>query len=138
MFSLPNKYSKKWAIIAITIFLFNFIVLTIFNFKYNYGSVNIKVVGEDLVFPFIFSVIIGLGGFLGAKAYFYTALALNIIGDSYLVFKFVTRDYMEPAFIFPKTFFVLALYFGILFYGIVIGIIIQSIMYFVLKKKRKL
>jgi hypothetical protein len=78
LLKLPCKYSKKWLYVLIALFLITFFALLALSMilKMNVGVENTR---GFLYLSVIIALVIGGGGFLGAKAFFYTAFCFDII-----------------------------------------------------------
>lgn len=90
MIKLPNKYSIKWIYILIALFILTFVsmllVITILDLSIGFDNIS----GFALL-SLAVSLSIGLGGLLGAKAYFKTALVFNILGILYMLYIIIFR-----------------------------------------------
>lgn len=124
MLKLPNKYSKKWLVVFIALFLLSFV-----PFIFLSQILNFSIVGVGIL-SFIVALIIGVGGYLGAKAYFFTASVFNIIGIFYMLFIAINKTaegWSDLVSIISYLFIV-----GI---GIILGVVIQVVLFLVSKRK---
>jgi len=130
MLKLPEKYSKKWLFITITLFLLTFISLIFVGKILNINIAAENISGFALLSIFI-AVIISIGGYLGATAYFFTALIFHILGIIYMMYVSINRTaegWSDLVSIISFLFTVGT--------GIFLGLIIQGIWFLISKRKR--
>lgn len=131
MIKLPNKYSIKWLYILIALFFLTFasmyLVITILELSIGFDNIS----GFALL-SLAVSLSIGIGGLLGLKAYFKTALLFNIIGIIYMlsVTIFRTAEGWSDLVSIISYLFFLAL-------GIFLGVIVQLAVILITKYKKK-
>lgn len=131
MIKLPNKYSIKWLYILIALFLLTFasmyLVITILELSVGFDNIS----GFALL-SLAVSLSIGIGGLLGLKAYFKTALLFNIIGIIYMlsVTIFITAEGWSDLVSIISYLFFLSL-------GIFLGVIVQLAVILINKYKNK-
>lgn len=131
MIKLPNKYSIKWLYILIALFLLTFasmyLVLTILQLTIGFDNIS----GFALL-SLAVSLSIGIGGILGLKAYFKTALLFNILGIIYMLSVTIFRtaeSWSDLVSIISYLFF--------LSLGIFLGVIVQLAVILINKYKKK-
>ncbi len=130
MFKLPEKHSKKWLYITIALFLLTFILLILVGKILNINIEAENISGFALLSIFI-AVIISIGGYLGAKAYFCTALVFHILGIIYMMYVSINKTaegWSDLVSIISFLFTVGT--------GIFLGLIIQGIWFLVSKRKQ--
>lgn len=90
MVNLPVKYSKKWMYIMVVLFLLTFSALIAVGviLEIDIGAENIS---GFAFLSLVVSIGISVGGYLGAWAYFYTALVFNILGIVYMLYVSINR-----------------------------------------------
>lgn len=84
MIMLPKKYSKKWILIILALFLLTFISLFLVSTILTL-STSLENIGGFTILSLAVSLAIGIGGLIGAKSYFKIALTANIIGIIYML-----------------------------------------------------
>lgn len=131
MIKLPNKYSIKWLYILIALFLLTFasmyLVITILELSVGFDNIS----GFALL-SLAVSLSIGIGGLLGLKAYFKTALLFNILGIIYMLSVTIFRTaegWSDLVSIIAYLFF--------LSLGIFLGAIVQLAVILITKYKNK-
>jgi hypothetical protein len=133
MIKLPQKYSIKWIYILVALFLLTFISMFIVT-SILALSVSLENIGGFAILSLAVSLAIGIGGLIGAKAYFNIALIFNILGIIYMltVSIFRTAEGWSDLISIISYLFVLAI-------GIVLGMLVQLIIILIAcyKKKRK-
>ena len=129
MINLPSKHSKKWLYIIAALFLLNFASLIAFVSILNSNVTAQNVIGFS-VLSLILAFFIGGGGFLGAKAYFYTAVIFDIIGIIYMLYVSIgkTAEGWSDLVSFISYLFIVG-------FGILLGLVIQGVMFLVKLKK---
>lgn len=131
MIKLPNKFSIKWLYILIALFFLTFasmyLVITILELSIGFDNIS----GFALL-SLAVSLSIGIGGLLGLKAYFKTALLFNILGIIYMlsITIFRTAEGWSDLVSIISYLFFLAL-------GIFLGIIVQLTVILITKYKEK-
>lgn len=84
MITLPKKYSIKWILIIVALFLLTFVSMflgtTILTL-----SASLENIGGFAILSLAVALAIGIGGLIGAKSYFKIALTSNIIGIIYMI-----------------------------------------------------
>lgn len=84
MITLPKKYSIKWILIIVALFILTFVSMflgtTILAL-----SASLENIGGFAILSLTVSLAIGIGGLIGAKSYFKVALTANIIGIIYML-----------------------------------------------------
>lgn len=130
MARLPERYSKKWLISLVALFLLTFISLIIVS-----QILNINLAFENISGFFLLSlitaVLISLGGFLGARVYFGIAAIFNILGIIYMLYVTIFRTAEG----WSDLVSIISLMLAVLV-GLVLGIIGQAIAVLVKKSKR--
>lgn len=131
MLKLPEKYSIKWIYILVALFLLTFvsmfIVTTILDL-----SISIDNISGFAMLSLAVSLSIGLGGLLGLKAYFKTALVFNILGIIYMmsVTIFRTAEGWSDLVSIISYLFMLSI-------GIILGVIVQFAIILIANYKKK-
>ncbi len=133
MITLPKKYSIKWLLIILALFLLTFIsmflVTTILTL-----SASLDNIGGFAILSLAVSLAIGIGGLIGAKSYFKIALTANIIGIIYMlaISIFKTAEGWSDLVSIISYLFILTI-------GIVLGILYQLVLILMncYKKKKK-
>lgn len=130
MIKIPEKHSKKWAFITLALFLLSFaaLVAVCLILKIDMNAQNIT--GFALL-SLIVSAVISGAGFLGAKAFFFTTLAFDVIGIVYMLFISITRSaegWSDLVSIISYMFML-----GI---GVIAGAVLQLVLFIVSKTKK--
>ncbi|MDD2370404.1 MAG: hypothetical protein PHQ32_00185 [Firmicutes bacterium] len=129
MQKVPNKYSKKWFPILATILIINFISL--FSAS--------KILGSDIssaniisfaILSLSISILITVGGFLGAKIHFITASIFNLASIVYMLYITISKSAEGWSDLVG-----IISYLTIIIIGLIAGLIIQLIYTIVTKKK---
>jgi hypothetical protein len=131
MIHLPARHSKKWAFVTLGLFLLTFVAMISVSLILKTAIAAQNIAGFAL-FSFFVSIVISLGGFLGAKAYFFTALVLDIIGIIYMLILSITK-YAEGW----SDLVSIISYMLMLGIGIILGIVIQLIVFIRTKTKAR-
>lgn len=121
---LPDKYSKKWLLFFAALFLLSFIPFICLSQMLNFSVVGVGILS------LIVALVISIGGYLEAKVYFLTASVFDIIGIIYMLYIALNKTaegWSDLVSIISYLFIV-----GI---GIVLGVVIQVIMFFISKRK---
>lgn len=129
MIKLPAKHSKNWAFITLALFLITFAAMIAIAMILK-TPIAFENISGFVVFSFFVSVIISIGGFLGAKAYFFTALAMDVIGIIYMLVISITRTAEGWSDLVS-----IISYMFMLGVGIILGIVIQLIVFLLSRRK---
>lgn len=130
MVKLPKKYSVKWILILVALFLLTFVsmflVTTILAL-----SISLENISGFALLSLAVSLAIGVGGVLGLKAYFKTALVFNILGIIYMlsITIFRTAEGWSDLVSIISYLFILAI-------GIILGVIVQLAVILITTYKR--
>jgi hypothetical protein len=127
---LPERYSKKWFVILVAMFVFTFAFLIIFKLILQADISQRNIMGFALMSS-LASLIITIGGYLGFKAYFYILFSSNIAGILYMLYLAVNRSAAG----WTDLVAVMA-YMFIMGIGVLIGITVQLVLYFVKKSQQ--
>ena len=130
MIKLPAKHSKNWALITLALFLITFAAMIALAMILK-TTIALENISGFVLFSFFVSVIISIGGFLGAKAYFFTALAMDVIGIIYMLIISITRSAEGWSDLVS-----IISYMFMLGVGIILGIVIQLIVFLLSRRKR--
>lgn len=130
MAKLPERYSKKWLISLVALFLLTFISLIIVSQILNISLAFANISGFFLL-SLITAVLISLGGYLGARVYFCIAAIFNLIGIIYMLIISIFRTAEG----WSDLVSIISLMSAIVF-GLVLGIIGQLIALLVKKSRR--
>lgn len=84
MITLPKKYSIKWILIIVALFILSFVSMFL-GTSILALSASLENIGGFAILSLIVSLTIGIGGLIGAKSYFKIALTANIIGIIYML-----------------------------------------------------
>lgn len=130
MIKLPEKHSVKWFYIAGVIAILTLIILIAFS---RFSGINLGM--QNMIGFFLFSVIIAAvintGGFLGAKIYFRVTLIFYIIAAVYMLYIAISKTaegWTDLVGIISYMFIIAS--------GVIAGIVLQSICFFVSKNKK--
>jgi hypothetical protein len=130
MLKLPTKHSKKWVLVFIALFLLTLVSLISVGkiLSINIGAENIA--GFALLSAFV-SVIISVGGFLGARLYFITASIFDLLGIVYMLYVSINRtaEGWSDLVSIISYLFTLAI-------GLILGLVIQLVAFLMSKRKR--
>ena len=129
MAKLPERYSKKWIIMLVALFLLTFISLIIVGQILNLNLAFENISGFVLL-SLITAVLISLGGYLGARVYFGIAAIFNIIGIIYMLYISLNRTAEG----WSDLVSIISLMSAIVI-GLILGIVVQVIAYLIKKKK---
>ena len=131
MIMLPKKYSKKWILIILALFLLTFISLFLVSTILTL-STSLENIGGFAILSLAVSLAIGLGGLIGAKSYFKIALTANMIGIIYMlaVSVFKTAEGWSDLVSIISYLFILTI-------GIVLGMLYQFILILINCYKKK-
>lgn len=130
MINLPSKHSRKWLYIIATLFLLNFIALMAFVFIL-YSNITAQNVIGFSILSFVLAIIIAGGGFLGAKAYVFTAVIFDIIAIIYMMYASIGKisEGWSDLVSFISYLFIVGA-------GVLLGLVIQGVLFLVgLRKK---
>jgi hypothetical protein len=130
MIKLPAKHSKNWAFIALALFLITFAAMIALAMILK-TTIALENISGFVLFSFFVSIIISIGGFLGAKAYFFTALAMDVIGIIYMLILSITRSAEGWSDLVS-----IISYMFMLGVGIILGSVIQLIVFLLSRRKR--
>lgn len=117
------KHSKNWLFVALILFLMTFVTMIILAMILGKAMAFENISGFILL-SLLVSVIISMGGFLGAKAYFFTALTTDVIGLIYMLVISLTRTAEGWSDLVS-----VISYMFILGIGIILGLVIQLIVF---------
>ena len=129
MLKLPEKNSKKWIPVFLFLFALTFISMIVVSLILDL-KIGINNISGFLILSLFVSLVIGSGGYIGAKAYFITSFVFNILGIAYMLIIsiFRTAEGWSDLVSVISYLFLLSL-------GIIIGFIAQVI--FLLIKRNK-
>lgn len=130
MFKLPEKLSKQWLYIFIALFLLTFTSLFSVG-KILDLSIKFENISGFAFLSLIVATILSAGGFLGAKGFFGVALGFNIVGIIYMLYVSVNKTAEGWSDLVSIISYLVTL--GL---GLFLGIITQSVMFFMSKKKQ--
>lgn len=130
MFKLPVKYSNKWAYIFVALFGTTFLAFVLYSVILD-RTIATRNLGGFALLSLLVAVIISAGGFLGAKGYFYTVLLFDLLGLIYMIYICInqTGDGFTDLISLMSYLFTLGI-------GIVLGIVVQVVLY--IRSKRRI
>lgn len=130
MIKLPEKNSRKWIPVFIILFVLTFIsmiaVSLILDLKIGFNNIS----GFIMLSLFV-SLAIGLGGLLGARAYFKTAFVFDVLGIIYMMWVSIFRTAESWSDLVS-----VISYLFLLSSGIIIGFIIQIVLIMIKRNKK--
>ena len=126
----PQKHSKKWLYITVGLFL-----VTFFALIFAANTLNIDIAARNLagfaVLSIVITGLISIGGYRGAKAYFYISLISLMLAMGYMLYISINKAAEGWSDLVSITSFVF-----IVAIGMGCAVVVQSILSFVSKNKK--
>lgn len=122
-----KQHSKMWILIALLIFVFNFLGLIYVNHVLN-NIFDYESISGFLLLALMIAILLGITGYLGAKIFFRISLVFNGLALLYMIYISINQPFANWDDIISMIYFLLIL--GV---GVIIGAISQ--LWYNFKKK---